>query len=87
MVRVSSLQEAVCLVEDGERVVLSVDGKDVALISVDELHLIEAREDRLDVEAVNEAHAEPEDCITLDEYMKKRAARSRRKAKHEKAVR
>ena len=87
MVRVSSLKEAVRLIEDGERVVLNVDGKDVALISVDELEMIEDREDRLDIEAVNQAHVEPEGCITLEEYVKKRAPAARRKVKREKAVR
>jgi hypothetical protein len=52
--------EALELARQGERVELHRNRKDIAaLVSMDDLALLEAREDRMDLEAVREALKEP----------------------------
>lgn len=58
MIRVGTLHEAVRKVSEGERVVVTIEGKDFALMSLDDLKLFEEIEDRLDVQAYREAKAE-----------------------------
>ena len=59
MTHVDSLDEALRRVEEGERVVLMLRGKEVAMISVDDLKYIEEMEDYFDRKAFEEAKAEP----------------------------
>lgn len=58
MIRVSTLQEAVRKVSEGERVVVTIEGKEFALLSLDDLALFEEIEERLDVQAYRKAKAE-----------------------------
>jgi prevent-host-death family protein len=59
MTRVDSLDDALERVAEGQRVVLTVKGKEVALLSVEDLKYLEEMEDYLDLEAVRKAKAEP----------------------------
>lgn len=59
MTHATSLEEAIRLVDEGERVVVTLQGKEVALISVDDLKYIEEMEDYFDRKAFEEAKAEP----------------------------
>jgi len=70
MIRVSTVEEAVRLATDGERVVVTVNGKDVALMSLDDLKLFEEIEDRLDNEAADRALAEPGPNIPYEQARK-----------------
>ncbi len=91
MIRVTTLQEAMQRIADGERVVMTVDGKDVALVAVDELELLEEWEERLDLEAYRKAKAEPGPNIPLEDFLREmeqeRAARRKRAPKRAKALR
>ena len=52
----------------GDRIVLHRHGKDVAaVVSVDDLRLLESLEDHLDVEAAREALSEPGERIPWEE--------------------
>ena len=56
----------------GDRIVLERHGKGVAaLISVNDLELLEALEDRFDVEAAKAALSESDERITWDEVKKR----------------
>ena len=70
MVRVSTLQEAIRKVSEGERAVVAIDGKDFALMSLDDLELFEEIEDRLDNEAADRALAEPGPSIPWERARK-----------------
>lgn len=59
MTRVESLEEALKRVGEGERVVITLQGKEIALISVDDLKYIEEMEDYFDRKAFEEAKREP----------------------------
>ena len=50
MTHVHSLGEALKKVEEGERVVLDVGGKKIAVISMEDLELFEDLEDQRDIE-------------------------------------
>lgn len=51
----------------GERIVLDRNGKDVAaLVSIDDLRLLELLEDRMDIEAARKALAEEETVSLAD---------------------
>jgi PHD/YefM family antitoxin component YafN of YafNO toxin-antitoxin module len=53
-------KETLKLAGDGERVILHRNQKDVAaLVSMEDLSLLEALEDRMDIEAIREALKEP----------------------------
>lgn len=70
MVRVSTLEEAIRKVAEGERAVVRIKGKDVALMSLDDLELFEEIEDRLDNEAADRALAEPGPNIPYEQARK-----------------
>ena len=67
MIRVGTLQEAVRKVSEGERVVVTIEGKDFALMSLDDLALFEEIEDRLDVQAYREAKAEGGEDVSWED--------------------
>ena len=50
MTRATSLEEAIKLVDEVERVILTVKGKEVAVMSPDDLRLFEGLEDQRDIE-------------------------------------
>ena len=69
------LAAAIEQVGDGAPVLLECDGKPlVAIISMSDLRLLEARadelEDRIDREALQEALAKPPDAIPYEEFRK-----------------
>ena len=69
------LAAAIEQVADGMPVLLECDGKPlVAIISMSDLRLLEARaeelEDRIDREALQEALAKPSDAIPYEEFRK-----------------
>jgi len=90
MIRVSTFEEAFRQLDEGERVVMTIEGRDVALISVDELRMIEDREDRIDIEASRAALAEPGEDIPLEKFLeemkRERAGRKRRTVRRVKAA-
>jgi|GEM_PF-650165 len=79
VIRVSTFEEAFRQLDEGERVVMSIEGRDIALISVEELQMIEEREDRIDLEAVEAALAEGGEPIPYEKFVeemkRKRAAK------------
>jgi hypothetical protein len=91
MVRVATVEEAARKAADGERVVVTVDGKDVALMPLVDLELFEELEDRMDNEAADRALAEPGPNIPFGDFLKEmereRAARRGPVRKQAKAAR
>ena len=75
MTRADTLEEALRLVADGERVIVTINGVEVGMIPADEVAEIEAAEDRHWNEAAEAALAEGGETIALDDYLKERASR------------
>jgi len=78
MTRANTLEEAVRLVADGERVLVTISGIEIGMIPADEIADIEAMEDRYWNKKADEALAEPGEAISLDDYLKSRAAQQAR---------
>ena len=59
MVRETSLDEAIKRIRGGERDVLNIDGKDVGIISAEDLQSIIELEERVDLDKLRDALEHP----------------------------
>ena len=81
MTRAKTLNEAVALVADGDRVIVTIDGVEVGMIPADEVADIEAMEDRYWAKEGEKALAEPGESVGLEDVVKElEAERSARRA-------
>ena len=81
MTHAKTLEEALRLVADGDRVIVTIDGVAVGMIPADEVADIEAMEDRYWAKEAEKALAEPGEPISFEDYLKERdAGRSARRA-------